>query len=140
MTKKEIHKKETHKISRKKYEWKCPKCGAPHGACGKGECKCTYSGGCCDGLVCECEEVNITDNDIDENHGLYIDNPCHNAHCYHCGWEGRFPPKPKKNVNDRMIARVVNMLRPQVLIECDSKALAKKIVNYVLKTVLTGSN
>ena len=43
-------------------------------------------------------------------------------------------------MNDRMIARVVNMLGPQVLIECDSKALAKKIVNYVLKTVLTGSN
>ncbi|MGD9211733.1 MAG: hypothetical protein PVI90_13185 [Desulfobacteraceae bacterium] len=134
--------KMTKKITRKKYEWKCPKCGAPNNACGEGECACTYTIGYCDGFVCECEDVNNNDDNVDEDHGLYMDNPCHNAACYHCGWTGRFPPKPKKSMNDRMIKRVVTMLvrDPNVLMECDSKALATKIVNYVSKTILAEAN
>lgn len=64
-------------------EWKCPKCRAVFGECGKGACKTQESS--CDGLVCEC------DSDASETHGTQPD-PCLNARCRHCGWSGNMPP------------------------------------------------
>ena len=48
------------------------------------------SGNDCEGFICECDS---DDADHDEAH------PCPEARCYHCGWEGVFPPPsydPKK--------------------------------------------
>lgn len=78
-----------------KIEFKCPKCNAPpneHGKGGTDKCKDLQgrrndSG--CNGLLCEC------DDDGGEGHGESFENPCPEAHCYHCGWGGTFPVKPK---------------------------------------------
>lgn len=80
-------------------EWKCPRCGAtPEGhahldedsryACkGRG-----FGGNDCMGFICECEGP-ASDN---EAHGTTHGQPCENATCYHCGWVGTFPQRPKK--------------------------------------------
>jgi len=76
-------------------EWKCPECDAPahkHGRGGKTKCVSDDDLLNCEGLVCECD----VDDDIDGDHGLSQNDPCENAVCYHCGWGGRLPPKPKK--------------------------------------------
>ena len=73
--------------------WACPKCGSKPGHHGKGEC--LDSGhGPCQGLVCECPiEDDSSDNLPD--HGETFAHPCPNANCYHCGWGGTIPQKPK---------------------------------------------
>jgi hypothetical protein len=75
-----------------KVEWCCPKCGADADKHGKGTCNhmlgTDYTE--CQGFICEC------DDEYDgEDHGTTFADPCHNANCYHCGWGGVFPPKPK---------------------------------------------
>lgn len=80
-----------------KVEWLCPKCGATPNAHGKGgpskcEDRLKLLGGLgCLGFLCECDE-----GAEDEDHGVLFSHPCLQAVCYHCGWEGRFPPLPKK--------------------------------------------
>ena len=79
-------------------KWECPKCGATPEKHGKGgHDKCQYLDGPmmggsreCGGFICECEY----DCD-DEDHGTNFGHPCGNAMCYHCGWSGIFPKKPK---------------------------------------------
>jgi hypothetical protein len=74
-----------------KVKWECPECKAPpsqHGKGGGDTCKAHVLGGC-PGFVCEC----VMDED---RHGESQNKPCVDARCYHCGWEGRFPPLPKK--------------------------------------------
>jgi hypothetical protein len=78
-----------------KIEFKCPKCQAPpndHGKGGPEKCNDRHgrsqdSG--CMGFICEC------DNDGSEGHGESFEDPCPSANCYHCGWGGTFPTKPK---------------------------------------------
>jgi hypothetical protein len=74
-----------------KIEFKCPKCGTtPEGCSGKTrqQCKDSMRGSSCGGFVCECE--------VDtEEHGESFVDVCRDAHCYHCGWRGSFPVKPK---------------------------------------------
>lgn len=73
-------------------EWKCPKCQAPaneHGKGGREKCEYDQGGADCQGLLCEC------DHDTGEDHGASFKDPCPNANCYHCGWGGTFPVKPK---------------------------------------------
>jgi hypothetical protein len=71
--------------------WACPKCGAGAGAHGKGGSeKCVNRrGSSCAGLICECED------DATDGHGEFFDDPCKHANCYHCGWGGTVPKKPK---------------------------------------------
>ncbi len=77
----------TEKISIK---WACPKCGAEANEHGKGGLeKCQSNSHSCMGFICECEE------ETDEAHGTTFDDPCREANCYHCGWGGTFPIKPK---------------------------------------------
>jgi hypothetical protein len=71
-------------------KWKCPKCGAGAGTHGhwKGECDYGRISGnltACVGLVCECTD------DTSMAHGDTDDDPCPNATCYHCGWNGTLP-------------------------------------------------
>lgn len=78
-------------MSELKFEWKCPKCDAPpnkHGKGGREECAVRTSDGCM-GFICECEE------DTGKEHGTTLSDPCQAANCYHCGWGGTFPVKPK---------------------------------------------
>lgn len=79
-----------------KVEWLCPKCGAApntHGKGGPSKCNDNSQLGCM-GFLCECD-----DEEEDETHGTSFTSPCPQAHCYHCGWEGKFPPLPKKAKN-----------------------------------------
>lgn len=72
--------------------WKCPECGAgfeKHGKGGERSCQCRSEDGTCQGLVCECGS-----NSSSKSHGCSQDDPCEEARCYHCGWEGRMPPLP----------------------------------------------
>ena len=71
-----------------KIAWACPKCGATIDEHGRGECEVRHIDRC-GGFICECE------GDQDESHGDSQENPCSHAYCNHCGWGGRFPPKPK---------------------------------------------
>lgn len=78
--------------------WKCPQCGAGHNAHGRGECKSPSfdRASACDGLVCECWEDGVGEEISGaEDHGLSFSNPCIHASCYHCGWGGCMPVKPK---------------------------------------------
>lgn len=68
--------------------WACPKCGAPPNACGKGDCL-SHGENCC-GLLCECD----SDSNEGVSHGTLADT-CPLANCYHCGWGGKYPVKPK---------------------------------------------
>lgn len=78
-----------------KVPWACPRCGAPHSSHGKGgKDKCLdrladASG--CQGFICDCDDPGD-----DEDHGSNFQDPCTNAVCYHCGWNGVFPKLPKK--------------------------------------------
>lgn len=72
-------------------KWECPKCSARPNHHGKGGAsRCRYTDGllkACNGFLCECED--------DEEHVGSYANPCPEANCYHCGWGGKFPTKPK---------------------------------------------
>jgi hypothetical protein len=73
-----------------RFPWACPKCGAGAGEHGKGgEDGCISHHDTCDGLICECPEDSM------DGHGEYLDDPCPCANCYHCGWGGKLPKKPK---------------------------------------------
>lgn len=77
-------------MNQQKIKWACPGCGAPPHKCGKGECESTIQfDGSCEGFVCECAC------DTAKDHGKTFADPCRDAHCYHCGWGGTFPKKPK---------------------------------------------
>lgn len=65
--------------------WVCPDCGAQFN-CKKDDCDDRR----CQGLICGCEH------DTSNIHGTTQSDPCKNAVCYHCNWEGRVPPTPKK--------------------------------------------
>ena len=79
--------------------WKCPNCGAAAHGCGRKGAKprniraddMDHKPGSCEGLLCECE-----DDGADPTHGVEFSNPCYDAVCYHCGWGGEMPPRPKK--------------------------------------------
>lgn len=74
------------------FKWKCPRCGAPANAHGKGGMeKCQYDSqtDSCQGFICEC------DNEGSDGHGELLSDPCPGANCYHCGWGGVFPTAPK---------------------------------------------
>jgi len=78
--------------------WACPDCGAKHQTHGKGDyCKLNAPGHLsCDGLVCECWEEGVDEGVSGApDHGISFANPCVNANCYHCGWGGRLPVRPK---------------------------------------------
>ncbi len=71
-----------------KIEFRCPKCGAsPKGCPKKAKIPCLSRQSCL-GFICECSEEG-------PDHGTSFEDPCHEANCYHCGWGGTFPCKPK---------------------------------------------
>jgi len=74
-----------------KIEFKCPKCGALPNEHGKGGgLKCNERRHeSCMGFICDCND------DTGETHGESFEDPCPEANCYHCGWGGVFPVKPK---------------------------------------------
>ena len=73
-----------------KIEFKCPKCNALPNEHGKGGAeKCIDRHGSCMGFICDCSK------DTGENHGESFEDSCPEANCYHCGWGGTFPIKPK---------------------------------------------
>lgn len=77
-----------------KIEWKCPACGAhagKHGKGGKDKCEDRHAtdGSPCQGFICECVSE-------EDDHGETFTTVCPDANCYHCGWAGSFPVKPKK--------------------------------------------
>lgn len=78
--------------------WACPKCdSAPgqHGTGGKERCQYdTSSKSSCYGFVCECDSEDNPASEADD-HGLSFANPCDQANCYHCGWGGKMPVRPK---------------------------------------------
>jgi hypothetical protein len=80
--------------------WACPKCGAEankHGRGGREACKDRLiSSHGCEGFMCECWEDDSAENQGDgPDHGQSFGDPCKNAHCFHCGWHGVFPVKPR---------------------------------------------
>jgi hypothetical protein len=80
-----------------KLEFKCPKCGASphkHGKGGKDECTYRGSSSLCDGLICDCDPDQCPASEL-ADHGQSFNNPCEEAHCYHCGWGGTIPTAPK---------------------------------------------
>lgn len=107
----------------KKYEWRCPKCGAIAENCGKGECINRDMSDCgCGGFICDCD---IRDDRVqDADHGLYLDNPCWNARCEHCGWEGVFP-EVKKSTKSLIVA-LLNK-------EIGNKKKVKDLVNEIFE-------
>ncbi len=79
-----------------KFDFKCPKCGAEPHKHGKGQCINDSRTIDCEGLICDCEDWeddNPKSNHPD--HGQTLENPCTGANCYHCGWGGTVPLKPK---------------------------------------------
>jgi len=70
-------------------KWACPKCGAEAHKHGKKDCL-SRGLGDCEGLICECD-----DDGGGPQHGQVFNDPCPNANCYHCGWGGTLPIKPK---------------------------------------------
>ena len=80
-------------MSSKSIEWACPKCEAPANKHGKNECRDRHTrGGDCPGFLCECEDGATSEQ---ADHGTTFANTCSNAVCYHCGWFGHFPVKPR---------------------------------------------
>lgn len=73
--------------------FKCLKCGAGPQKHGKGKCL-AGEGRECEGLICECEDYDNPLTDA-EDHGESFENKCASANCYHCGWGGTVPAKPK---------------------------------------------
>jgi len=72
--------------------FKCPKCGAEPQEHGKG--RCLNDDRTCDGLICECSSEEFPESE-EADHGESFTNLCTNANCYHCGWGGKVPQKPK---------------------------------------------
>lgn len=72
--------------------FRCPKCGAEPQKHGKG--RCLNGDRECDGLICECMADEFPDSEHPD-HGESFTNPCATANCYHCGWGGTVPAKPK---------------------------------------------
>lgn len=74
-------------------QWACPKCAAPankHGKGGDEACRDRNHGSSdCAGFLCMC------DDEGSPHHGESFADPCTEATCYHCGWRGTFPVKPK---------------------------------------------
>jgi hypothetical protein len=75
------------------YPWACPNCGAkahkrgrknarPLNGFSREDLESCGNTGQCEGLLC--------------GHGKSFDNPCPEANCYHCGWGGSLPVRPKK--------------------------------------------
>lgn len=48
----------------------------------------------CEGLICECD-IEESPKCNDDDHGESFTNVCTNANCYHCGWGGKIPVRPK---------------------------------------------
>jgi hypothetical protein len=79
------------------FEFKCPKCNAPPHEHGKGRCTDRIGqreGGDCEGFICDCDSDEFPQS-ADDDHGKTFSNPCETASCYHCGFAGRVPVKPK---------------------------------------------
>lgn len=78
-------------------EWACPRCAAPPNKHGRGECKDRFArGSSCPGFICECDSsLEDFERSEREDHGLVFTNLCPTAHCFHCGWSGDFPVKPR---------------------------------------------
>ena len=76
-----------------KFEWACPKCGAKANAHGRGECR-DPVGTACSGFLCEIDDCDPIRREESE-HGESLANACKSARCWHCGWAGDFPKKPK---------------------------------------------
>lgn len=99
-------KKKAEQVSGALLPFMCPKCGAKPHTHGKGGSKnCRYldgrEGNDCEGIICECDNL-VTDGDDEaisavdqEDHGQSFTNLCEAANCYHCGWGGTLPQKPK---------------------------------------------
>jgi len=71
-----------------KFDWACPKCDADANEHGKGMCL-NFNSDDCSGFICDCSD------DTGQDHGTSFAKPCPEANCYHCGWGGTFPVKPK---------------------------------------------
>lgn len=79
------------------FEFKCPKCGASpheHGRGGIEKCVNPIEHYACEGLICDCDSRDFPRSD-EPDHGTTLENPCTEAHCYHCGWSGTHPKAPK---------------------------------------------
>lgn len=75
-----------------KIKFQCPKCTARPNEHGVGAC--AERGkflGRCPGFICECDSPTSDEPD----HGQSFTNLCSEAVCFHCGWSGTFPVKPK---------------------------------------------
>jgi hypothetical protein len=72
-----------------KVRWACPNCGAGANKHGRGKTDVCDRSLTCSGLICEC------DGDVANDHGTTFADPCTEANCYHCGWGGTLPQKPK---------------------------------------------
>lgn len=81
--------------------FRCPKCGATPSKHGKGgEDACVELNGRrsvdCTGILCECfQDAELVRRSDEPDHGESFTNPCEHANCYHCGWCGTLPAKPK---------------------------------------------
>lgn len=75
------------------FEFRCPKCSAEPHSHGKGGCLSPGSDHC-EGLICECDPTDLPRSE-EPDHGTTLNNPCCEANCYHCGWGGTVPRKPK---------------------------------------------
>lgn len=77
------------------FKFECPKCGAPSHEHGKGGLDgCMNEDLHCEGLICDCNLIDAPLSELDD-HGSSLNNPCTEANCYHCGWGGTVPVKPK---------------------------------------------
>lgn len=76
------------------FDFKCPKCGAEPHKHGRGNCEYDSRTIDCEGLICECD-IEENPRSEESNHGITLENPCTEANCYHCGWGGTVPARPK---------------------------------------------
>lgn len=83
------------KVKTQKVKWACPSCGArehKHGEGGADACEDMHAPASgCEGFICECIELSSYDTRAEAKDHGQPSNPCGNARCYHCGWEGEFP-------------------------------------------------
>lgn len=78
-------------------EFKCPRCSAPPHKHGKERCgdrQALWTGETCEGFICDCDSDEFPQSNED-THGKSFSNPCVTATCYHCGFSGTVPAKPK---------------------------------------------